>query len=367
MGPQPPRNGEGGLPRLRAGRVLLAIALAIALVAGVVGVIGNIADFDRLREALGRIDPVWLAPAVTGKLAGYAGYILAYRDVAAMRDGPRLPAWAVTRIVGIGFGAFVAGSAAGGLAVDWWALRRAGCGGHDALRRVLGFNTLQWAALGTFAALAGLAVVAGDAPEVPAAMALAWLVGVPLCFAGGLWASAPGRNDRLSRIPLVPPLRPVTPRAVARWAWAGLRVGLADAIGGLRYVRPALWHPIRHRAGVLGYALYWVGDMFTLYACVRAFGADIGLEALVLAYATGYVATALPLPVGGAGGVDAAMTLALTAVGLPLAEALLVSVTYRGVSFWLPIAPALALLPTAPRLSRDLAEIAAGAGAGSRG
>jgi glycosyltransferase 2 family protein len=99
---------------------------------------------------------------------------------------------------------------------------------------------------------------------------------------------------------------------------------------------------------------------------VRAFGAEIGLVALVLAYATGYVATALPLPVGGAGGVDAAMTLALTAVGLPLAEALLISVTYRGVSFWLPIAPALALLPTAPRLSRDLAEIAAGAGAGSR-
>ena len=246
--------------------------------------------------------------------------------------------------MGIGFGAFVAGSAAGGLAVDWWALRRAGCDGHDALRRVLGFNTLQWAALGTFAALAGLAVVAEEAPEVPTAMALAWLVGVPLCFAGGLWASDPKRLDRLSRIPPVPPLRPVTPRALVRWAWAGLRVGLADAIGGLRYVRPALRHPVRHRAGVLGYALYWVGDLFTLYACVRAFGAEIGLAALVLAYATGYVATALPLPVGGAGGVDAAMTLALTAVGLPLAEALLVSVTYRGVSFWLPIAPALALL-----------------------
>lgn len=367
MGPQPPRNGEGGLPRLRPGRVLLAVAVAIALVAGVVGVIGHIADFDRLRAALDRIDPAWLAPAVTGKIAGYTGYILAYRDVAAMRGGPRLPVWALVRIVGIGFGAFVAGSAAGGLAVDWWALRRAGCGGHDALSRVIGFNTLQWAALGTFAALAGVAVVAGDAPEVPSAMALAWLVGVPLCFAGGLWASAPGRIDRLSRVSPLRPLERVTPRAVVRWAWAGLRAGLADAIGGLRYVRPALWHPVRHRAGILGYALYWVGDLFTLYACVRAFGADLGLEALVLAYATGYVATALPLPVGGAGGVDAAMTLALTAVGLPLAEALLISVTYRGISFWLPIAPALALLPTAPRLSRDLAQIAAGAGSRSPG
>jgi len=347
--------------------VLLTIAVAIALVAGVVGVIGHIADFDRLRDALDRMDPAWLAPALTGKLAGYTGYILAYRDVAAMRGGPRLPIWALVRIVGIGFGAFVAGSAAGGLAVDWWALRRAGCGGHDALRRVLGFNTLQWATLGTLAALAGLVVIAGAAPDVPSAMALAWLLGVPLCFAGGLWASEPGRIDRLSRIPEIPPLRPLTPRSLTRWAWAGLRVALADAIGGLRYVRPALWHPVRHRAGILGYALYWVGDMFTLYACARAFGAEIGLEALLLAYATGYVATALPLPVGGAGGVDAAMTLALTAVGLPLAEALLISVTYRGISFWLPILPALALLPTAPRLSRDLAQVAAGAGSGARG
>jgi uncharacterized membrane protein YbhN (UPF0104 family) len=337
---------------------------AVALVAGVVGVIGNIADFDRLRDALSRLDPAWLAPAAAGKVAGYAGYILAYRDVAAMREGPRLGAWTVTRIVGIGFGAFVAGSAAGGLAVDWWALRRAGCAGHDALRRVLGFNTLQWATLATFAAVAGLVAVAGQAPEVPKAMALAWLAAMPLCVAGGLWASSPRRLGRLTRIPGAPSGEARTPGALARSAWRGARAALADAIGGLVYVRLALRHPVRHRAGVLGYALYWAGDLLTLYACVRAFGADIGLVALVLAYATGYAATALPLPVGGAGGVDAAMTLALTAVGLPLAEALLVAVTYRGVSFWLPIAPALALLPTGPRLSQDLAGVAAG---GSRG
>jgi uncharacterized membrane protein YbhN (UPF0104 family) len=344
---------------VRPARVLLALGIAAALVAGVVGVIGQIADFDRLSDALADLDPAWIAPAVAGKLGGYAGYILAYRDVAAMGSGPRLGGWTVTRIVGIGFGAVVAGSAAGGLAVDWWALRRAGCTGHDAFRRVLGFNTLQWAALGVMAALAGLAVLAGRAPEVPTAMALVWLVGVPICFAGGLWASSPRRIERLSRVPPVAPPESASPAALARWAWSGLRVALADAIGGLRYVRPALRHPSRHRAGILGYACYWAGDLLTLYACVRAFGADLGLAALVLAYATGYVATALPLPVGGAGGVDAALTLTLTAVDLPLAQALLIAVTYRGVSFWLPIAPAIALLPTAPRLAGDLDAVAA--------
>jgi glycosyltransferase 2 family protein len=359
MGWEPPGTGEVGLPRLRPARVLVAVALGVGLVAGVVGLIGHIADFSRLRDALDEIDPIWLAPAVVGKLGGYTGYILAYRDVAAMRGGPRLDAWAVMRVVGIGFGAVVVGSAPGGLAVDWWALHRAGSAGHDAFSRVIGFNTLQWAALGTFAAIAGLLVLVGAAPEVPQGMALGWLVTVPLCFAGGLWASAPGRIDRLARVPAAQPLERPTPAALARWAWTGLRAALADAIGGLVYVRLALRHPLQHRAGVLGYAIYWIGDMLTLYASARAFGVELGLLALVLAYATGYVATALPLPVGGAGGVDAAMALTLTAVGLPLAEALLIAVTYRGVSFWLPILPAVALLPTAPRLSRDLAEVAA--------
>jgi glycosyltransferase 2 family protein len=359
MQSKPPGTAERGLPRLTPGRMLLTVAAGIAIVAGVVGLIGHVAEFSRLREALSEMEPAWFVPAVVGKFGGYAGYILAYRSVAAMNGGPRLPMWTVTRIVAIGFGAVVAVSGPGGLAVDWWALHRAGCTVHDALRRVLGFNTLQWGALGLFAALSGAAALAGAAPEVPLGMDIGWLVVVSLCVVGGLWASSPRRIERLSQVPPAHPLERMTPGALARWAWRGVRVALADAIGGLVYVRPALRNPVRHRTGVLGYSLYWAGDMLTLYACLRAFGADLGIVALVLTYATAYVATALPLPVGGAGGVDAAFTLTLTAVGIPLAPALLIAVTYRGVSFWLPILPALAILPTAPRLARELRAIAA--------
>jgi disulfide bond formation protein DsbB len=233
MGLKPPGTAERGLPRVTPARVLLAVAAGVALVAGVVGLIGHIADFSRLGDALSEMEPVWLVPAVAGKFGGYAGYVLAYRDVAAMNGGPRLPVWTVTRIVAIGFGAVVAVSAPGGLAVDWWALHRAGCSVHDALRRVLGFNTLQWAALGTFAAAAGLAALLGFASEVPLGMDLGWLVVVPVCVAGGLWASAPARIERLSRVPPARPLERVRPGPLARWAWRGLRVALADAIGGL--------------------------------------------------------------------------------------------------------------------------------------
>jgi uncharacterized membrane protein YbhN (UPF0104 family) len=82
------------------------------------------------------------------------------------------------------------------------------------------------------------------------------------------------------------------------------------------------------------------------------------LSELVLAYATGYAATVLPLPFAGVGGVDAAMTFALTAVGLPLARALVAVAVYRLFGFWLPTIPALAALVLLPRAGRGLERLA---------
>jgi uncharacterized membrane protein YbhN (UPF0104 family) len=120
-------------------------------------------------------------------------------------------------------------------------------------------------------------------------------------------------------------------------------------------VRHLVAHPRRHRAGILGFAVYWFGHLFTLYAALRAFGVEeVDLAPLVLAFATGYVATALPLPGGGSGGIEAALAFSLHAVGVPLAPALLGALVYRFFTFWLPILPALALFPTIGRLDAEL-------------
>jgi uncharacterized membrane protein YbhN (UPF0104 family) len=345
-----PASGGGHGPRLRLRRLLLALLGGAALVAGAVALIGHVAQFSRLRDGLRDMSPWWLALAVCGKATGYGGYVAAYRDVARMLGGPRLRGWAATRIVGLGFGATVIGSAAGGLATDYWALHRAGCTSVDALRRVLGLNTLQWLSLGVLAAAAGVCALLGLAHHVPPGMSVTWPCVVAFCVAGGTWAGAARRNDRLAAMPVAGGARAAWPaRAVAE-----LRRALAVAIGGLVFPREVLRRPGAHTGGALGFPMYWVGDMVCLFACLQAFGASLGLAALVLAYASGYVATALPLPVGGAGGVEAALALCLHAVGLPLATALLAAVVYRGVSFWLPIVPALALLPTVPGLTHEL-------------
>ena len=49
-----------------------------------------------------------------------------------------------------------------------------------------------------------------------------------------------------------------------------------------------------------------------------------------------------------------AVALSLTAVGVPFASAVLGVLVYRGVSFWLPVLPAVALLPTAKNLRSEI-------------
>jgi uncharacterized membrane protein YbhN (UPF0104 family) len=119
-------------------RAILVLAGAAVIVVGVVGLVGKAADFSRLLGGLRTADWVWLALCTPGLIAAYAGYIVAYRDAARVDAGPALPYRVAGEIVALGFGAFVVGSAAGGLALDYWALHRAGARPREAVRRVLG-------------------------------------------------------------------------------------------------------------------------------------------------------------------------------------------------------------------------------------
>jgi uncharacterized membrane protein YbhN (UPF0104 family) len=324
--------------------VLTALAAA-ALAAGAVALVGELASFHQLARAARRADKAWLPLCLVGELLAYAGYILAYRDLARVDGGPAFDLWTATRIVVLGFGAFVLGSSAGGLAVDYWALHRAGAGPHEAARRVLALNTLQWLVLGVFAALSSVAVLLGAGSGAPLAMTLAWLVVVPACVAAALWVSAPQRAQRLAC--LDPGEQPRLERRPSSWLpWLGVRLrrAFADAVGGVVLVRYVLSHPLRFRAGVVGYPIYWAGDILCVWAALHAFGAGLPVAPLVLGYTTAYVISALPLPAGGAGGIEAALATCLHLAGAPLAPALLAAVLYRIFTFWLPIVPALLFL-----------------------
>lgn len=332
-----------------ARRVVAALGGALLLVGIAFVLIGRAASFGEVADAAREGDARWFPVCALGELLAYAGYVLAYRDVARARGGPELGLWTTARIVALGFGAVAVGSGAGGLAVDYWALRLAGARTHESARRVLAMNTLEWAVLAVWAALAGIAVLAGADEAVPPAMALGWVCAVPASIVAAIWTTQPSRVWRLTAVHERPP-----GTSIAGRAWRTVRTAFADAIGGVVLVRHVVARPSRYPAALIGFPIYWFGDIVALYGGLRAFGVEIAVAPLVLAYTTAYIATALPLPFAGAGGIEASMTLTLHAVGVPLAPALLGVLVYRLFSLWLPIVPALAVLPSIEHLERDV-------------
>jgi len=310
---------------VRHRRPLLIGLSAAFLAVGTAALIGRAAGYAGLLDQLRGADLEWVPLLALGQLVAYAGYIMAYRATARVEGGPRLSFPLTTWIVGASFGAYAVANAVGALGVDYWALRRTGADHHAAFTRIIAFKTLEWAVFGLLVAALAAAVLAGAAPEVTWEVAVAWLVAVPFCYLGGYLATSPRRVGRLTHTDNGGRIRRV----------------FADTIASVAIVRKVLGRPLSHVEAVAGAGLYWLGDMVTLWAGLRAFGVHIGLIALVLGYATGYAATMIPLPAGGVGGVDAAMTYALTLVGVPLGPALLGVFAYRFFNFWLPFIPGL--------------------------
>ena len=339
-----------GIDRRKA--LLTGVAALVLAVAAVVG-IGQVTSFRHVTDALKSADGTWFPVCLAGVLVAYAGYVAAYRDVARVDHGPCLPIWTTLRIVVIGFGAVIVGSSAGTIGIDYWALNRAGERPHIAVRRVLGVYTLQWFVLAILAFAAAAVSIAGRW-DVPWEMAAAWLAIVPLFVAAAVWVSSPRRGERISALPRDMVRVERNPRTWPRWLWHGARAVFSDAVGGVVLVRHLLRRPRSHPAALLGFPFYWAGDVLTLYAALRAFGVHPPLVPLVLAYATGFIMTALPLPAGGSGGVEAGLTFSLNAVGIPLAPALLATLVYRVFTLWLPVIPTLALLPQVRALDREL-------------
>ncbi|MFN0156304.1 MAG: YbhN family protein [Gaiella sp.] len=330
------RPDEGLFPDVDWRRVAFGGVLAVVVGAGVVFLIGRAAGLSVLKETLREGSLGWLAVCAAGQLAVFLGYAGVFRGAAAFEDGVRISGRLSLRVTLASFGLtqLVAAGGAAALAITYWGLRRLGFDREDAAVRLIGLNTLVYAVFGVIGWVAALvALIAGEAPL---AMTLPWLAGIPVLVLAARWFTAPGRVERWTK-----PAR----------SWS--RRGLAVGVGAAWWTRRAL--AARSGRGMEVSALaYWVGDLASLWGGLRAFDADPGLAALALVYATGYLAQSVPLPFIATGGVDAATTFALTAVGIPLESALAGVIAHRVFAFWLPLVPGLLLAARLPETGRRL-------------
>ncbi len=317
----------------------------IAVVAGsVVAVflvaffLGDVAGHARILSTLQRVHPAWFVLCLGAQAVAYLGYVFALRETAQVDDGPRLSFRHAANVVAAGFGACFSASAAGGFEVDYWAMRHAGASRREALTRVLGLGTLEYAILAPAAMFSAIALLADASEHVRPSMTWPWLAVVPGA-ALATWLTQPDRARR----------------------WNGLagsqgRVhrGIAHAVAGLTILRRLLAQPRAHGMAFVGTAMYWFGEILCLWAALMAFHAQVRVPVLIVGFATGYVLTRRSLPAGGAGVAEVALTFALVWLHVPFAPALLGVFTYRFFNFWLALVPAIAARNTVVAIRAEL-------------
>ncbi|HWC69418.1 MAG TPA: lysylphosphatidylglycerol synthase transmembrane domain-containing protein [Acidimicrobiales bacterium] len=322
--------------QLRPRHLVLGVVLALLVGAALITGVGRVAGFADIRRALEGADLRWLAVCAIGQFIVFAGYTGALRHTIADGGGPWIPSSLLVRVVLASFAAtqVFAFGGIGGLALLYWLLRRVGLGRDAALVRLIGLNTAVFLVFGIIGwGAAGWALLAGEAPL---GMTLPWLVCIPVVLAAARWFTAPSR--------------------VSRWTSAtdGLaRKALAIGVGAAAWVRRCLATHDGRRL-LLWAGCYWLGDIASMWAALRAYGAEPHLAALVAAYTTGYLVQLLPIPLIATGGVDAATTFLLNALGVPLELALVGVVTHRVFAFWLPVIPGSVFALSLPSIGRAL-------------
>jgi uncharacterized membrane protein YbhN (UPF0104 family) len=305
-----------------AALLVVAAVLALGALAGVAWAAG----FEAVGHLLIRPRWFWIAAAGGGELVAYVGYTYAYGEIARAEDGAELNTPKTALLVAAGFAAFLQG---GGFALDREALRRVGLSKRQARERVLALGMVEYAVLAPATAVAALLVLL-HVKGLGASMTLPWIVGVP---AGAAIAMVALRFRRRIEKP------------------HGWRAGLGHALAALGFVLGLARS--RSAFAYAGIAVYWLGDIFCLWATLHVFAAKPPPVAqLLVGYASGYALTRRALPLGGAGVVEVLLPFALGWVGIALPQALLAVVLYRAINLWLPMIPALVSIPALARLER---------------
>ena len=294
-----------------------AVAVGIAGVA--VLLIARATGADAVGRAFDNVELPWIVLLAGASVLTYPAYVLAYSSLADIHGHPPMPLPMVARVVVAGFGPF---SISGGFGIDQRALQAVHEDERSVRVRVIALGVLEWAVLAPLACVVAIVLLARGT-NVMRSLLWPWAVAVPVGFAFALWASSPGRIERIARI------------RGRRREW------LAQSLEGVAVLHELIRNPRRHLMAWLGTGFYWAADIAAFYGALRLFGLDPGAGKVIIAYATGYAATRRSLPLGGAGVTEFLMTYALYWVRLPLAPSLAAVLAYRVFNLGMVAAPAL--------------------------
>jgi uncharacterized protein (TIRG00374 family) len=318
-------------------RILHTLIVVALLVVAIYFLFPSLVGLEDAVAKVGDAKLGWVIVGVGFGFAMFGTYITLFRGVVGGDELPltwkeayeiNMAALAASRI-------FSAGGA-GGIALTYWALRKAGMDARRSTQRMVVFLALQYTFYPLAIIVCGILLRTG----VLSGKNSAGLTIVPAAIAGVLL----GLGVLVALIP------GDLERRIASWGEGHRRVGLARRLArgpetvadGLRKAFDLIWHPRRGALALLGAAGFWATQIAILWASFRAFDVSVPLAVLVMGFFLGMIANLIPFVPGGVGAVDAGLIGAFVLFGLPEATVFAAVLIYRLVAFWLPLPPGIA-------------------------
>jgi uncharacterized protein (TIRG00374 family) len=320
------------MPLFTTRRLLQTLLVVLVLLGSIYFLFPKLVGLGGAMSKLGDAEPIWIAIAIGFNILAYATYIALFKAVVG-GDALRLH-WRETyeiNMAGVAATLLFSAGGAGGIALTYWSLRKAGMARRDVARRMVAFVTLHYAfypiALIVFGILLRTGVLNG-ADSVELTIIPAGVAGLLLVL-GVLIALIPADVERR--------LAPFAHGERAK-SWLRSAAKVPATVGeGFRFAVGLFAHPSRGGLAVLGAAGFWAASIGVLWASFHAFGVHVPLAVVVQGFFLGMVANLFPLAPAGVGAVDAGMIGAFVLFGLPEETVFPAILIYRLVAFWMPI------------------------------
>lgn len=337
MSPEDSANGSNRfaeMPIFTTRRLIQTIVAVLVLLGAIYFLFPKIVGLGNALDRLDEADPVWIAIAIGFNVAAYATYVALFKAVVG-GDALRLT-WGETyeiNMAGVAGTLLFSAGGAGGVAVTYWALRKAGMQRRDVARRMVAFVSLHYAfypiALIVFGILLRTGVLNGKS-SVELTIIPAGIAGLMLILGVLITLIPPDAEHRLARF--------AHSERSRHWLRSAGKVP-ATLGEGFRFALGLFAHPSKGGLAVIGAAGFWAASIGVLWASFHAFGVHVPLAVVVQGFFLGMVANLFPLAPAGVGAVDAGMIGAFVLFGIPEETVFPAVLIFRLVSFWMPIPP----------------------------
>jgi uncharacterized protein (TIRG00374 family) len=327
-------DGGAEVPIFTVRRLVQTLIVVVALLVVIYFLVPKLVGLSDALSRLDDADPLWIAIAIAFNVVAYITYIALFKAVVG-GDALRLT-WLETyeiNMAGVAATLIFSAGGAGGIALTYWALRKAGMARRDVARRMVAFISLHYAfypiALIIFGVLLRTGVLNGKG-SVELTIIPAGIAGLLLVL-GALIAFIPRDLERR-----------FSPYAHGERAKAFLHSAakVPETVAeGFRFALSLFAHPSRGGLAVLGAAGFWAASIGVLWASFHAFGVHVPLAVVVQGFFLGMVANLFPLAPAGVGAVDAGMIGAFVLFGIPEETVFPAILIFRLVAFWMPIPP----------------------------